>query len=48
VLRPHTLILGEHEADFLDQLDGEGDELEDELPDDEPEEESEESSRAAC
>ena len=37
--RPHMLILGEHEADFLDQLDGEGDELGDELPDDEWEEE---------
>jgi len=35
------LILGEHEPDFLDQLDGEGDELEDALTDDEPEEEGE-------
>ena len=36
--RSHRLILGEHEPDFLDQLDGDG---EDELPGDEPEEESE-------
>ena len=40
-LRPHRLILGEHEPDFLDQLDGEGDELEDVQPDDAPQEEGE-------
>jgi hypothetical protein len=34
--RSHRLILGEHEPDFLDQLEGE-----DELPDDEPDEEGE-------
>ena len=39
--RSHRLILGEHEPDFLDQLDGEGDELEDVLPDDAPREEGE-------
>ena len=39
--RPDRLILGEHEPDFLDQLDGEGDELEDVLSDDEPKEEGE-------
>jgi hypothetical protein len=39
--RQHRLILGEHELDFLDQLDREGDELEDALPDDGPEEEGE-------
>ena len=39
--RQHRLILGEHEIDFLDQLDGEGDELEDAPPDDGPEEQGE-------
>jgi hypothetical protein len=35
---PQRLIFGEHESDFLDQLDGDG---EDELPADGPEEEGE-------